>query len=92
MYVESFSHQHKTSSPTRTAQNKSAKYFLKKYQVTVTKITEIQIFSKAIRASWIGLQIWKGQLKPYNIFKNGTPMETLNVKLQIFQVWRVKFS
>ena len=33
---------------------KSAMDFLKKRQVAITTITEIQIFSKALWASWIG--------------------------------------
>ena len=61
--------------------------FFKKRQVAITKITDIQLFSKAIWANLIGRHIWKGRFKVYNIFKNGGPMQTLNVSWQIFQVW-----
>ena len=64
-----------------------SQYFLKKHQVTGTKITEIQIFSKAIWAFWIGRQIWKGHFKVYYIFNNGRPIQTFIVLWWIFPVW-----
>jgi len=43
------------STPVCAAQNKLAKDFFKKRQDAKTRITEIQIFSKALWAFWNGL-------------------------------------